>query len=202
MAFAVKGLNYAYSQGKLEIHRSLAIRLANRLAEMYRHESSADWHWYEGYLTYANSVLPEALLCAWQMTGEWQYKRIARQSFDFLLSKTFRNKEIKVISNRKWLKKGEEPAEVGEQPIDVAYTIMALSRFYDALLYPEYLRKMILSFSWFSGNNRLHHIVYNPCTGGCFDGLEETHVNINQGAESTVSFLMARMTVEKYKNEL
>jgi hypothetical protein len=43
--------------------------------------------------------------------------------------------------------------------------------------------------------------IYNPCTGGCYDGLGETHVNLNQGAESTVSYLMARLTMEKYKNE-
>lgn len=201
MAFTIKGLFYAYSQGKLDQHKSIAIKLANRLVQMFKHESSEDWQWYESYLTYANSVLPEAILCAWQMTGDWQYRNIARQSFDFLLSKTFSDKEIKVISNRNWLNKGEKPAEYGEQPIDVAYTLMTLSRFYDTLYDHEYLRKMIIAFNWFSGNNRLHHIVYNPCTGGCYDGLEETHVNINQGAESTISYLIARMTVEKYKNE-
>jgi hypothetical protein len=58
---------------------------------------------------------------------------------------------------------------------------------------------METAFNWFLGNNRLHQIIYNPCTGGCYDGLEETHVNLNQGAESTVSYLMARLTIEKYK---
>ncbi len=201
MAFVVKGLYYAYLQGKLDQHKSIAIKLANRLVQMYKHESSQEWQWYESYLTYANSVLPEALLCAWQMTGDWQYRKIARQSFDFLITKTFTDKEITVISNRNWLHKDAEPAEYGEQPIDVAYTLMTLSRFYDVFYDHEYLRKMTIAFNWFSGNNRLHHIVYNPCTGGCYDGLEETHVNINQGAESTISYLMARMTVEKYKNE-
>lgn len=201
MAFIIKGLHYAYSQNKSEQYKSIAIKLANRLVQMYKHESSENWQWYESYLTYANSVLPEALLCVWQMTGDWQYRNIARQSFDFLLSKTFSDKEITVISNRNWLNKGAEPAEYGEQPIDVAYTLLTLSRFYDALYDHEYLRKMNIAFNWFSGNNRLHHIVYNPCTGGCYDGLEEMHVNINQGAESTISFLIARMTIEKYKNE-
>jgi glycosyltransferase involved in cell wall biosynthesis len=201
MAFMVKGLYYAYSQGKLDQHKSLAIKLANRLVQMYKHESSENWQWFESYLTYANSVLPEAILCAWQMTGDWQYRNIARQSFDFLLSKTFSDKEITVISNRNWLNKGAEPDKYGEQPIDVAYTLMTLSRFYDTLYDHEYLRKMIIAFNWFSGNNRLHHIVYNPCTGGCYDGLEETHVNINQGAESSISYLIARITVEKNKNE-
>ena len=54
------------------------------------------------------------------------------------------------------------------------------------------------SFNWFLGNNHLHQIIYNPCTGGCYDGLEENYVNLNQGAESTVSYLMARLTIEKY----
>jgi len=135
------------------------------------------------------------------MTGEAKYKNVALQSFDFLLSKTFSDKEIQVISNRSWLDKGGKQDKYGEQPIDVAYTIMALDRFYEALKDKEYLRKLKIAFSWFTGNNRLHHIVYNPCTGGCYDGLEENHVNINQGAESTVSYLIARLTVEKYKNE-
>jgi len=94
-----------------------------------------------------------------------------------------------------------EARQFGEQPIDVAYTVMTLSKFYDILTNKEYLEKMEIAFSWFLGNNRLHQIVYNPCTGGCYDGLEETHVNLNQGAESTISYLMARLTIEKYKNE-
>jgi hypothetical protein len=201
MAFIIKGLHYAYSVNKSDQYKTLAIKLANRLVEMYKHESSENWQWYESYLTYANAVLPEAVLCAWQLTGDVQYKKIARQSFDFLLSKTFTDREIKIISNKSWMVKNVEPAEYGEQPIDVAYTIMALDRFYDTFFDDEYLRKMNIAFNWFSGNNRLHHIVYNPCTGGCYDGLEETHVNLNQGAESIVSYLMARMTIMKYKND-
>ena len=50
---------------------------------------------------------------------------------------------------------------------------------------------------WFLGRNHLGQIIYNPCTGGCYDGLEQHSVNLNQGAESTVSYLMARLVVEK-----
>jgi len=63
----------------------------------------------------------------------------------------------------------------------------------------DYQQKMEIAFNWFLGNNRLHQIIYNPCTGGCYDGLEETHVNLNQGAESTLSYLLARLTVENTK---
>jgi hypothetical protein len=119
---------------------------------------------------------------------------------NFLLSLIFNKNGIEVISNKKWLQKGKDPEKFGEQPIDVAYAIMTLSKFYDTFNDREYLNKMVIAFNWFLGKNRLHQIIYNPRTGGCYDGLEELNVNLNQGAESTVSYLMARLTIEKYNN--
>ena len=167
---------------------------------MYRHESRAQWLWFESYLTYANSILPEAMLCAGLATGEPLYMEIAKKSFDFLLSKTFTTTSIKVISNKGWLYDANDAAQKlpgGEQPIDIAYAIMALGKFYAAFNNKAYRSKMDIAFDWFLGNNHLHQIIYNPCTGGCYDGLEEKSVNLNQGAESTVSYLMARLTIQK-----
>lgn len=201
MAFAIKGIFYFHKAKKSTDHLDIVKTFANRLLELYKHESNIIWEWYESYMTYANSILPEAMLYAWLMTGESIYKDIARTSFNFLLSLTFNKNGIEVISNKGWLQKGQEAGQFGEQPIDVAYTIMTLSKFYDVFRDEDYRQKMEIAFNWFLGNNRLHQIIYNPCTGGCYDGLEETHVNLNQGAESTVSYLMARLTLEKYKNE-
>ena len=200
MAFAIKGLYYYLTAKNTAKNIILLKTLANRLVQMYKHESGSAWEWFEGYLTYANSILPEALLNAWMLTGEKIYKDIAISSFNFLLAQTFNENGIEVISNKNWLQKGQEAGHFGEQPIDVAYTIMTLSKFYDLLKDEDYRLKMETAFNWFLGNNRLHQIIYNPCTGGCYDGLEETHVNLNQGAESTLSYLMARLTIEKYKD--
>jgi glycosyltransferase involved in cell wall biosynthesis len=200
MAFAIKGLYYRNTIKTSIRGTSLIRQLSNRLVQMYRHEAGNDWKWFESYLTYANSILPEAMLCAWMATGDSTYKEIAKSSFDFLLSKTFQHKNIKVISNKSWLQKETELVQVtngGEQPIDVAYTILALRKFYDVFEEEDYLDKMTISFNWFLGANHLGQIIYNPCTGGCYDGLEENYVNLNQGSESTVSFLMARLTIEK-----
>jgi glycosyltransferase involved in cell wall biosynthesis len=200
MAFAIKGLYYSHTAQKNPEYVLLVRTLADRLVQMYRHESKEHWEWFEGYITYANSILPESMLYAWLLTGDPVYKAIANSSLNFLLSRTFNENGIEVVSNRNWLQRGEEPGHFGEQPIDVAYTIMTLSKFYDLFRNEDYRLKMETAFNWFLGNNRLHQIVYNPCTGGCYDGLEETHVNLNQGAESTVSYLMARLTMEKYKH--
>ena len=200
MAFVIKGIYYRNLVCKTEENGLLVTHLANRLLQMYRHESNANWQWYESYLTYANSVLPEAMLCAWLVTGNPVYRDTAKTSFGFLLSKTICNNSIKVISNKCWPYREGNPiplAPGGEQPIDVAYTIMALSRFHDEFGDAYYLEQMQFAFHWFLGNNPLNQIIYNPCTGGCYDGLEKDHVNLNQGAESTISYLLARLSMER-----
>lgn len=198
MAFVIKGLYYYNTYNKSNENISLIVALSNRLVQMYRHESDKGWEWFESYLTYANGTLPEAMLCAYLATDDLVYKNIAKESFDFLLANTFSSNQIKVISNKGWLHKGEKGAHYGEQPIDVSYTILALDKFYSIFKDTDYLEKMHVAFNWFLGNNHLGQIIYNPCTGGCYDGLEETHINLNQGAESTVSYLMARLIFEKH----
>jgi glycosyltransferase involved in cell wall biosynthesis len=134
-------------------------------------------------------------------TSDLTYKEIARTSFDFLLSKIFRGNYINVISNKGWLHNGEVILLKnigGEQPIDVAYTILALSKFYNAFEENNYKQKIKIAFNWFLGSNHLQQIIYNPCTGGCYDGLEENYINLNQGAESAISYLLARLTIEKH----
>ncbi|MNV21314.1 hypothetical protein D3C71_1122460 [compost metagenome] len=199
MAFTIKGL-YLSNQENPSSEVSFCIKLlADRLVQIFRHESEPNWPWFESYLTYANSILPEALLYAWKETGDQFYKEVAKSSFDFLLSLTFTDTQMKVISNKSWLHKGKKPEKFGEQPIDVAYTILALNHFYEVFGTESYFEKSQIAYSWFLGNNHLSQIIYNPCTGGCYDGLEQKHVNLNQGAESTVSYLIARLSIENQK---
>jgi hypothetical protein len=199
ISFLLKGLFY-YAKGKTyRKYTTLSRRLGRTLLKLYRSNADGSWCWFEPYLTYANSILPEAMLIAYQQTGRSVFKQVAKECFDFLLSKTFINGQIKVISNKGWMNKGEiSLASFGEQPIDVAYTILALDRFYSVFKKEEYVQKIKIAYNWFLGNNHLGRIVYNPVTGGCYDGLEKDTVNLNQGAESTVCQLLARITAESY----
>ncbi len=106
--------------------------------------------------------------------------------------------QISVISNVGRHDEGQEKVDFGQQPIEFAYTILALDSFYQEFREQGYLQQLKATFDWFLGNNHLHQIIYNPCTGGCYDGLEEDHINLNQGAESTLSYLLSRLTLEKY----
>ena len=197
IAFCIKGLYFFYQFKKEDSVLALITQLADNLVSKYRGVSADDWQWYEDYLTYANAVLPEAMLLAGECTQNELFTEIADKTFDFLLEFTFVDQHIEVISNRGWHQKGEEKNHFGEQPIEIAYTILALNTFYKIDRIQAYLSKIAIAFNWFLGENHLNQIIYNPVTGGCYDGLEEHQVNLNQGAESTISYLLARLVVEE-----
>ncbi|MFN7407554.1 MAG: glycosyltransferase [Cyclobacteriaceae bacterium] len=201
LSFVLKGLCY-YNQVRTNITvKQHIVSLADDLVSKYRGVSNKKWKWFEDYLTYANAVMPEALLCAYVATQNQTFKVVAKSCFDFLLKIIFRHDQIKVVSNRGWLRKGNVSNAFGEQPIDVAYTIMALDRFDDVFPLDGYRDKLTRAFNWFLGKNHLKQIVYNPATGGCYDGLEEHHVNLNQGAESTISYLLSRLAMETGRHQ-
>ncbi|WP_270089911.1 glycosyltransferase [Sphingobacterium sp. SYP-B4668] len=195
LSFTIKGLHLQNNK----INLPILSKLADRLVAMYETEAEDSWLWFEKYLTYGNSAIPEALLCAYISTQDPIYKEIAKSSFDFLLSKIFVNDRIHVISNKGWAHKGicQNPTLGGEQPIDITYTILALNKFEKIFPQEKYALQIKQAFDWFLGKNHLNQIVYNPVTGGCYDGIEEEYINLNQGAESTVSYLLARLTLEK-----
>lgn len=199
IGFATKGL-YLYHTAVPNLYVSAIINKLNaKLLSNYEIHATNDWKWFENYMTYGNGILPESMLFAFLTTNKPIYKKVALDSLDFLMSKMFNDKNFKVISNNGWLHKDSEPQQYGEQPIDVAYTIHTLNSFYNAFGTPEYKQKMKIAFNWFLGKNHLGQIMYNPISGGGYDGLEKENVNLNQGAESTVCYLNARLLMENLK---
>lgn len=195
MAFAIKGLYYQNNNKHLDLLETLA----DRLQQMYRHEQGVAWAWFEPYLTYGNSVMPEAMLYAYLRLKKPSYRHIATESFDFFLQQVLPGSTFKAISNQGWMVRDRLQPFIhgGEQAIEVAYTILCLEQFYQHLHSESYFNHARISFEWFLGNNQLEKIIYNPATGGCYDGLEQHNVNLNQGAESTISYLLARLAIER-----
>jgi len=198
MAYSIKGLyNYYLAYKDDEIKKNIE-RMAEKLLQHYHINSDENWCWYEDYMTYANTVLPEAMMYSYLVTKKMEYKKIATVTFDFLLSHYFMKGQLKVISNRGWFKKENERVFYGEQPIEVATTIIALDLFYEVTKNIKYKDQLKLAFNWFLGNNHLKQIMYNPENGASYDGLEDKCININQGAESTLCFFKVRLLMEKY----
>lgn len=199
IGFAIKGLYLYYEATKDKRIAFIIEKLAKNLITDYDVNSTVDWHWFENYMTYANSILPEAMLYSYLISGKQIHKKIAIESFDFLLSKMFVDDHFKAITNKGWYQKGVKPNQYGEQPIDVSYAVLTLDLFHKTLNDSRYEVLKDDAFSWFLGKNHLNQMIYNSFTGGCHDGLEKENVNLNQGAESSICYLMARLVMESNK---
>jgi glycosyltransferase involved in cell wall biosynthesis len=169
----------------------LLARLAGRLCRQYRQEATPDWRWFEPTLTYDNALLPLALWRAHALTRDSESREVAGESLDFLEATCFVNDRLVLVGNSGWHARGGIRADADEQPLDAAAFVLAFRGGYLVTRDDRYLRRMREAFAWFLGANRLNVDVYDPATAGCRDGLGERASNLNQGAESTISFLLS-----------
>lgn len=191
-AQAVLGLVHVLAEGPNDAEeRRLLDALVADLVERYRANATADWRWFESTLTYDNAMLPFALFAAYAVTGDRATLRDARESLDFLEAACFDGEHLQLVGNTGWHSYGGARSYADEQPIDAAAFVLAFSCAYSVTKDRHYLHRMRESFAWFLGANRLSAPLYDFATGGCRDGIGPAHVNQNQGAESTLCFLMA-----------
>jgi len=169
----------------------LLARLAGRLCRRYRQEATVGWRWFEPALTYDNALLPLALWRAHAFTRDPESRDVAREALNFLEVACFRDDRLVLVGNAGWHVRGGTRHDADEQPIDAAAFVLAFRGAYLVTRDHRYLRRMREAFAWFLGANRLGTAVYDSATAGCRDGLGENAPNLNQGAESTVSFLLS-----------
>ena len=195
LSFHIKALAVWLSLGDNEEARKLIIKHADFLLDIFNENNSEDWQWFEQYMTYSNAVLPEALLLAYQATGNYLYFKAGKAALDFLISQSFHEEICEPVGQSGWFKRGEEKKLYDQQPEEVASLVLALRTMFDLTGDVSYQNRMIQAFDWFLGNNLLNQVVYSQRTGGCYDGVGKEQTNLNQGAESTISYLLARLAV-------
>ncbi len=165
--------------------------LASRLTKLYSRYSSSDWKWFEPYITYANGIFPYSLVLAFITTNKKIYLDIAKESLEFLDRETTEKGVPCPIGEKGWYSKGKKKALFDQQPVEAADMVLAYLALYKIDLNSEYLDKAKKWFSWYYGNNIKKIEVYDEATKGCFDGINEAGINLNQGAESIITYLMA-----------
>jgi len=200
MAYSILGMNDYLKQfpGASDTKRQLTIA-ADGLIAQYEENSLPDWQWFEDTLTYDNAVLPHALFVAGLTLGDKKYIEAAEKTCEFLLSNTFNGEHFSFVGCKGWYERGKTKAAFDQQPIEAASTVMMLRPAYDATQNSRYLTLQRKAFDWFLGENDLHIPLYDFRTKGCCDALIPDGVNSNQGAESTLSFLISLLAiVESY----
>jgi len=166
--------------------------LSERLLGLYWRTSRHDFPWFEDRLTYCNARLPHALLVSGMWMEHDEMVAAGLRSLTFLVSeqRTVEGYFAPIGSNGFYVRGGSK-AIFDQQPIEACATIAACleaQRVTGDTVWAEHAR---CAFNWFFGQNHLEQTLYDPVTGGCRDGLHADRVNENQGAESSLCFLLS-----------
>ena len=179
--------------GMIEILRKLTFKLIDR----YNINSRDNWHWYEEVLAYDNAILPLGMLHASSILNEEELSKVAFESMDFLIETTMSKGYLSIIGNDEWYRKEGDRSMYAQQPVDAMGMVLMLRKAYNITGNKSYLSKLFKSFRWFLGDNDLRISLFNHDTQGCCDGIESYGVNQNQGAESTIAYLISYLNVLK-----
>lgn len=175
--------------------------LAVRLFDLWKRTAAPDWPWFEDIVAYDNPRMSHALILSGRWTGRAEMLGAGLQSLRWLMHRQrgeagcFRP----VGSNGFW-RRGGTPAEFDQQPIEAAAAVSACIEAFNATGENLWRTEANRAFDWFLGANDLGELVYDPASGGCRDGLHPNRANQNQGAESTLSFLLALAEMKALDN--
>src|SRR5690606_36611380 len=178
---------------------ALIERLAENLAARYDSYARPGWEWFAVRLTYGNAILCNAMFLAYLATGRERIRRIGQESLDFLWSFLWNGEHLDLVGNDGWADRHGSRAVYGQQPIDAGYLVEALVTANAVTGQVEYARRAYDAFAWFLGRNRLGRPLVDTATGAVSDGLEAHGPSANQGAQAAISFLLARLALERLR---
>jgi hypothetical protein len=169
------------------------VELSRRLLDIYTPNHAIGWQWFEDVLAYSNARLPQALIACAVRTSDKAMLAAGLESLDWLMA--MQRCETKghfvPIGSQGFHRKGGEKARFDQQPVEAGASVSACLQAFRATSDDRWLKEAWSAFNWFLGDNDLQIVLYDSSTGGCRDGLHPDRANENQGAESTLSFLMA-----------
>src|SRR5579862_9728964 len=175
--------------------------LSRRLIQMYESVRQPDWKWFEDVMAYGNARLSQSMLVVGSARSDDRMVSVGLESLDWLLEmqRCEANGHFVPIGSQGFYRKGGEKARFDQQPLEAAGAVSACLQAYRVTGDTRWRSEAWSAFNWFLGDNDLQLPLYDFATGGCRDGLHPDRANQNQGAESTLSFLMALVEMQSVR---
>jgi len=166
--------------------------LIARLMERYDRSAKPDWPWFEDELTYDNAKLAHSLILSGRAIGQPEVYTRGLDTLRWLVDvQTSENGHFRPIGSNGFHRRGGPRAKFDQQPVEAQAMVSACLEAYRATSDTYWYEQAQRAFDWFFGWNDLGLELYSPNTGGCRDALHVDRVNGNQGAESTLAFLLS-----------
>ena len=166
--------------------------LSTKLMKLYDENCSTEWKWFEPVLSYCNAVIPRALIVSGRGLGNEKMLGCGIESLNWLITvQTSSRGYFQPVGTDKIFKCGSSKPIFDQQPIEAYSTVSACLEAYITTKDKRWYNEAEKAFQWFLGTNDLGIPLYDPVNGGCYDGLHVDRINRNQGAESTIAFLLS-----------
>jgi hypothetical protein len=177
--------------------------LTARLVELFEQNASDDWPWFEPHATYDNAKLSHALILSGRWTSNAQATDIGLRTLRWLTEiQRAPEGHFRPIGSEGFYAQGQQAAQYDQQPLEAQSMVSASIEAYQATNDSYWIDQAHLAFEWFTGRNDLGAPVCDPSSGACCDGLQADRVNQNQGAESTLAYLLALAEMQLLENSL
>ena len=177
--------------------------LANRLFQQFEGNSSLDWIWLENSVTYSNARLSQALLVSGRRMGRPEIESMGLRSLRWLVSHQQSEEGFFApVGSNGFFNRGGTSAGFDQQPVEACAMISACLEAWRITRDSFWLGEARRAFFWFLGCNQLGKSLYDPITGSCCDGIHPDRINANQGAESTLSFLLSLVELYRANRDL
>lgn len=192
-AYALLGLNeYLKCFSGDRAAQSIREELSEKLMACYRSTCARDWRWFENILSYCNARLSQALLVSGRSMTRQDFVDAGLETLRWLTAvQSADSGHFVPIGSNEFYVRGGERARFDQQPVEAHATVSACLEAWRTTREDWWLRESQKAFEWFLGRNDLGLPLYDPATGGCRDGLHPDRINQNEGAESTLSFMIA-----------
>jgi hypothetical protein len=196
MAYSILGLaGYLKQFPNAEDVKHCMATAADLIVSRFEKNVEPDWPWFENILTYDNAMLPCALFVAGTILKNKKYLQVAKKTCGFVLECTFTKDHFSFVGCQGWFPRKGKKAQFDQQPIEAAGTILMLKAAYEETKEKKYQDLLQKAFNWFLGENDLGIPLYDSKSKGCGDGLGAEGISLNEGAESTLSFLLGLLTM-------
>jgi glycosyltransferase involved in cell wall biosynthesis len=203
-AFTLIGID-EYLQRLSGDRRANQIReaLTTKLMQRYKDAATEDWQWFEDVVSYANAKLSHALILSGRCMNNTAVLETGLTTLRWLIKiQTGESGSFRPIGSNGFYPRGQERALFDQQPIEAQVTVSACIEAYYATGDMFWVAEARRAFEWFLGRNDLGLALYDSGTGGCRDGLHVDRVSQNQGAESTLAFLLALAEMQALQGTL
>jgi hypothetical protein len=192
-AFTLLGINEYLRAFKGDTNvQTVRAQLAEKLLGLFQRTHGKDWPWFEDGLTYSNARLSQALLISGARMHNEEMKEAGLKSLEWLVSLDFSEEGyFSPVGSNGFHERGKTRAMFDQQPVEACAMVSACMEAHRSTGEERWVETARRTFGWFLGQNQIQQWLYDATTGGCRDGLHADRVNENQGAESTLSFLLA-----------